>query len=78
MYDLIKLPADLSIGRYIVKVTIVDRTANRIAEKTVPVMQSGIPLKDLGLFKRTAERVEVPTPISSRLYDLLNGTGSRT
>lgn len=37
MYDLIKLPADLSIGRYIVKVTIVDRTANRIAEKTVPV-----------------------------------------
>jgi 3-hydroxyisobutyrate dehydrogenase-like beta-hydroxyacid dehydrogenase len=49
-----------------------------IAEKTVPVMQSGIPLKDLGLFKRTAERVEVPTPISSRLYDLLNGTGGRT
>ena len=37
MYDLIKLPADLSVGRYIVKVTIVDRTANRIAEKTVPV-----------------------------------------
>ena len=37
MYDLIKLPADLSIGRYIVKVTIVDRNANRIAEKTVPV-----------------------------------------
>ena len=37
MYDLIKMPASLTIGRYIVKVTIVDRNANRIAEKTVPV-----------------------------------------
>ena len=37
MYDLIKLPPSLTIGRYIVKVTIVDRNANRIAEKTVPV-----------------------------------------
>lgn len=45
-----------------------------IAEKTAPVMQSGIPIKDLGLFKRTAEQVESPTPISSGLYDLLRST----
>jgi 3-hydroxyisobutyrate dehydrogenase-like beta-hydroxyacid dehydrogenase len=42
-----------------------------IAEKTVPPMQGGIPLKDIGLFKRTADKVLSPTPISSRLYDLL-------
>ncbi|WNG43258.1 NAD(P)-dependent oxidoreductase [Archangium minus] len=41
-----------------------------IAEKT-PAMQSPIPLKDVGLFKRTAEQVESPTPISSHLYELL-------
>lgn len=43
-----------------------------IAENTAPLMQGGIPLKDLGLFKRTAEKVLSPTPISSRLYDLLS------
>ncbi len=37
LHDKITLPSDLSIGRYILKETIVDRTANRIAEKTVPV-----------------------------------------
>jgi hypothetical protein len=37
LHDKITLPSDLSIGRYILKETIVDRIANRIAEKTVPV-----------------------------------------
>ncbi len=37
MYDLVRLPANLSIGRYILKVTCVDRTASRVAERTVPV-----------------------------------------
>jgi hypothetical protein len=37
LYDVIKLPANLSIGRYLLKVTIVDKTANRVAESTVPV-----------------------------------------
>jgi hypothetical protein len=37
LYDLVKLPANLSIGRYLLKVTIVDRTANRVAESTLPV-----------------------------------------
>lgn len=37
LYDLIKLPSNLTIGRYLLKVTIVDQTANRVAEQTVPV-----------------------------------------
>lgn len=41
-----------------------------IADK-VPLMKSEIPLKDIGLFKRTADQVGSPTPISSQLYDLL-------
>lgn len=42
-----------------------------IAEKKVQLSQSPIPLKDVGLFKRTAERVHSPTPISDRLLDLM-------
>jgi 3-hydroxyisobutyrate dehydrogenase-like beta-hydroxyacid dehydrogenase len=44
----------------------------RIAEKTAPFGQSAIPLKDVGLFKNTAHRVESPTPIASHLYELLS------
>ena len=44
---------------------------NLIAEKTLPFSQSKIPLKDIGLFKTTAEGVDSPTPISSKLYQLL-------
>jgi len=36
-FDIVRLPANVSIGRYILKVTIIDRTANRVAEKTVPL-----------------------------------------
>jgi 3-hydroxyisobutyrate dehydrogenase-like beta-hydroxyacid dehydrogenase len=42
-----------------------------IADKTVTLSQSPIPLKDMGLFKRTAERVDSPTPISSLMLDSL-------
>lgn len=37
MYDLVHLPANLTVGRYVMKVTVVDRNANRVAEKTVPI-----------------------------------------
>jgi 3-hydroxyisobutyrate dehydrogenase-like beta-hydroxyacid dehydrogenase len=42
-----------------------------IAEKTMPLNQSKIPLKDVGLFKKTAQQVESSTPIANLLYDLL-------
>ena len=43
----------------------------RIAENTAPVQQSAIPLKDVGLFKQTAQQVQSPTPVADLLYDLL-------
>jgi 3-hydroxyisobutyrate dehydrogenase-like beta-hydroxyacid dehydrogenase len=43
----------------------------RIAEKTAPFSQNRIPLKDVGLFKKTAQQVESPTPIASLLSELL-------
>ncbi len=42
-----------------------------IADKTMPVMQSAIPRKDVGLFKQTAARVDSPTPLANGLYELL-------
>ena len=42
-----------------------------IAERNVTFSQSKIPLKDLGLFKETAQQVDSPTPISSLLLDLM-------
>ncbi|HEY4386711.1 MAG TPA: NAD(P)-dependent oxidoreductase [Ktedonobacteraceae bacterium] len=48
-----------------------------IAEKTLPFSQSAIPLKDIGLFKKTAQQVESPTPISSFLYDFLRSGEGR-
>jgi 3-hydroxyisobutyrate dehydrogenase-like beta-hydroxyacid dehydrogenase len=42
-----------------------------IAEKAAPLSQSDIPLKDAGLFKKTAQQVESPTPIANLLYDLM-------
>ena len=50
----------------------------RIAEnKTAPFSQSAIPLKDVGLFKTTAQQVESPTPIASLLQDLLRSDEGR-
>jgi 3-hydroxyisobutyrate dehydrogenase-like beta-hydroxyacid dehydrogenase len=43
-----------------------------IAEKTAPVMQSGIPVKDLGLFMHIADGVGAPAPISMRLREMLS------
>jgi 3-hydroxyisobutyrate dehydrogenase-like beta-hydroxyacid dehydrogenase len=47
----------------------------RIAENTVPFSQNKIPLKDMGLFQKTAQQVESPTPIASLLEGLLRGNG---
>ncbi len=41
-----------------------------IADKTTP-MQSPIPLKDIGLFERTAAQAGAPTPLASRLREML-------
>ncbi len=54
----------------------------RIAEaaergQSVAFNQSEIPLKDIGLFKKTAQQVESPTPISSLLHDLLRSDEGR-
>jgi 3-hydroxyisobutyrate dehydrogenase-like beta-hydroxyacid dehydrogenase len=43
-----------------------------IVDKT-PVTISGIPLKDIGLFKRTAAQVNAATPLADRLHEMLRG-----
>jgi len=50
----------------------------RIAENTAPFSQNAIPLKDVGLFKKTAQQVESPTPIASLLHDLLRSADGTT
>jgi hypothetical protein len=37
VYDLVKLPSNLTIGRYILKITVEDRTSNRVREATLPM-----------------------------------------
>src|SRR5258706_467415 len=49
----------------------------RIAENNAPFSQNAIPLKDVGLFKKTAQRVESSTPVASLLHDLLRSDGAR-
>ena len=58
---------------------IYQRHGKRIVENTkaAPFGASKIPLKDIGLFKTTAQPVESPTPIANLLYDLLKGTDER-
>lgn len=48
----------------------------RIAEGTAPFIQSAIPLKDIGLFRQTAQQQDAPTPIARQLSELLMGNGS--
>lgn len=48
----------------------------RIAEGTAP-FQSAIPLKDVNLFRTTAQQVELPTPIASLLDTLLRSAEGR-
>jgi 3-hydroxyisobutyrate dehydrogenase-like beta-hydroxyacid dehydrogenase len=49
----------------------------RIAEKSAPFSQSAIPLKDVGLFKKTAQQVESPTPVASLLNDLMRSDAGK-
>jgi 3-hydroxyisobutyrate dehydrogenase-like beta-hydroxyacid dehydrogenase len=49
----------------------------RIAEKAAPFSQNAIPLKDVGLFQKTAQQVESPTPIARLLHDLLRSEEAR-
>ena len=49
----------------------------RIAENNAPFSQNAIPLKDVGLFKKTAQRVESPTSVASLLHDLLRSDEGR-
>jgi hypothetical protein len=37
LYDMVKLPGNLSVGRYILKITIEDQTVKRVREATVPI-----------------------------------------
>ena len=58
--------------------TIVNQNyGKKIAEKTAPFSQNAIPLKDVGLFKTTAQQVESPTPIASLLHHLLRSDEAR-
>jgi 3-hydroxyisobutyrate dehydrogenase-like beta-hydroxyacid dehydrogenase len=43
----------------------------RISENMAPFSQTAIPLKDVGLFRNAAHEVEVRTPVSDRVLDLL-------
>lgn len=43
----------------------------RIAENNVAFTQNAIPLKDIGLFQKTARQVESPTSIADLLHELM-------
>ncbi len=49
----------------------------RIAEQTAPFSQNAIPLKDVGLFKKTAQQVELPTLVANLVHDLLRNDAER-
>ena len=49
-----------------------------IAEKTLTLGQSKIPLKDLGLLTATAQQVAVPTPLADFLLGLWAGGGGNS
>lgn len=49
----------------------------RIAETGAAFGQSRIPQKDVGLFQKTAQQVESPTPIAGLLSDLLRSDEAR-
>ncbi len=48
----------------------------RLAENNAAFGQSPIPLKDVGLFQKTAQEVESPTPIAGLLHNLLEGNSA--
>ena len=49
-----------------------------IAAGTPALLRGGIPQKDLGLLRRTAEHIGVPAPVASRLYELVKETSPST
>jgi 3-hydroxyisobutyrate dehydrogenase-like beta-hydroxyacid dehydrogenase len=49
----------------------------RIAENAAPFSQNAIPQKDVGLFQKTAQQVESPTPIARLLSNLLSSEEGR-
>ena len=58
---------------------IYQRHGKRIVENpnAAPFGQSKIPLKDINLFKTTAQQIESPTPVASLLSDLMRGNEGR-
>ncbi|GGE32727.1 putative oxidoreductase YfjR [Pullulanibacillus camelliae] len=44
---------------------------NLVTEGTTLSFEKAIPMKDLGLLKKTAQPVDAPTPVSDLLYDLM-------
>jgi 3-hydroxyisobutyrate dehydrogenase-like beta-hydroxyacid dehydrogenase len=46
--------------------------AKMITDNPLALEQSGIPLKDVGLFKTTAEQAASPAPLSAALFELLS------
>lgn len=57
---------------------IYQRHGKRIVENTKAApFQSSIPLKDVGLFKTTAQQVESATPIANLLHDLLGSEAGK-
>ncbi len=49
----------------------------RIAENAAPFNQSGIPIKDIGLFTTTAQQTVVATPVADLLANLLSSHVAR-
>jgi 3-hydroxyisobutyrate dehydrogenase-like beta-hydroxyacid dehydrogenase len=52
---------------------IYERYGKMIVEKNATISQSKIALKDTGIFRKTAQQVESPTPVANLLYDLMGG-----
>ena len=49
----------------------------RIAENNAPFSQTAIPLKDVGLFQKTAQEVKSPTPVARLVYELLKNEATK-
>ena len=52
-------------------VPIYQNYSRQIVQKEAPFGQSAIPLKDLGLFRATAQGAHQPTPVAQTLVELL-------
>lgn len=61
------------LTRTLLPIPIFQTYGKMIAEQTVTPDQTGTPMKDLSLFKKTAQGAGAPSPISSVLLDLRRG-----